>query len=465
MSTEMIAPNVETMENKLMKLTATDEAIADFKERYLGLTIKGVDDKEGLKAVYKARQDVKNTRVSLTKYADSLKQDALAWQRKVNAEEKRVVAELKAIEDYLQEEEDKIEAEKERLRREEELKETQRIQSMIQALVQYNVSVDYAVLKYITEEGFAELLENAKEEHRIAQEKKAEEERLAQIERERIEAERKELEELREKQAEQQRIIDQQREALEEQKRLEFQRRQGVLVAMGMKVNRVTDVYVFEDIVLPRTEVEQSDLEQFLQISKEMETRISKIIADRESAKKARQEEAEKQAAEKARAEAEIKRRWGVLSAMGLIWDGQSFLLNDINVYWTDVVCWTDREFTTHTTDIQAEIEKRRAEATAKREAEIQQARDEAAAKARKEEQERIERENKEKAEAEEKARKAAERKAANAPDKQKLSIYLQQHYIPSPTVKTDEAVYILTEFNNKLQLLLKEFESLVEAL
>ena len=97
----------EEVKQGVVKMNVTDTQIAKMRADYLGLTIKSLEDKQGFKAVYEARQEVERTRVALTKYADGLRQDAQEWQRKVIAEEKRVVGELKEIENHLQAEEER----------------------------------------------------------------------------------------------------------------------------------------------------------------------------------------------------------------------------------------------------------------------------------------------------------------------------------------------------------------------
>lgn len=204
---EVIAQE-KTIDMSIVKLNVTDTEIAKLKEQYLPLVINGIDDKEGLKKVYAARQEVKRLRVSLEKYADELKEDALRWQKKVVAEKNRVVSEFKMIEAHLQGEEDKIAEEKERIRLEEERKEQERIQKRIDRLAEYGYAIDLTFLKTISDDDFEKVVDNAKSEHEKELAAKAEQERLAREEAEKLKAEREELDRLRKQQAEAQRIID-----------------------------------------------------------------------------------------------------------------------------------------------------------------------------------------------------------------------------------------------------------------
>lgn len=192
---------------EVVKLNVTDSEITRMEEEYMGLTVEGIEDKAGLKRVYESRQTVKKTRTGLIKFANELKEKALAWQRKVNAEKDRVVSRLEAIEAHLQGEEDRIEAEKERIRKEAEAKEAARIQARIDTLAAYGFQIEYATITMIDDATFQKVLENARVEHEKELARKAEEARLQAEEAARLKAEREELERLRAEQAEAARII------------------------------------------------------------------------------------------------------------------------------------------------------------------------------------------------------------------------------------------------------------------
>lgn len=192
----------------VVKFNVTDAEIAKLKEQYLPLKINGVDDKAGLKSVYDARQVVKKTRVGVEKFAKEMKETAIAWQKKVNAEQGRVCGELESIEAHLQGEEDAVAAEKERIRVEAEEKEKARIQSRIDKLAAYGFAIDYTLISTIDDIKFSDVLASAKLEHEKELSVKAEAERIQKEEQERLKRERAELEELRRQQAEAQKIIE-----------------------------------------------------------------------------------------------------------------------------------------------------------------------------------------------------------------------------------------------------------------
>lgn len=277
-----------TME--IVKLNVTESEIARMEEEYAGLTVDGIEDKAGLKRVYESRQIVKKTRTSLVKYANELKEKALAWQRKVNTEKDRVVTRLEAIEAHLQSEEDRIEAEKRRIEQEAKDREAARIQARIDKLGAYGFQIEYAMITSINEATFERVLDNARVEFEKDQAREAEEKRLADEEAARLKAEREELDRLRAEQAEAARIIRENNEriAREQQGREEAIRKEE------------------ERLARERREQEEKILAEARRI--EEEKRIAK--AREEAAEAARLkaiEDAKREAEEKERAEKEAQ--------------------------------------------------------------------------------------------------------------------------------------------------------------
>ena len=136
---------------ELTKFNITDIAISELRDRYMGLTIKDLDDKEGLKAVHEARMDVKAKRVEVTKTGKGLREEANAYNKAVIAEEKRIVAMLEPIEAYLDAEEKKITDEKERIKNEARLKEEARIKERTDRLFAMGMTwngVAYVALEF-----------------------------------------------------------------------------------------------------------------------------------------------------------------------------------------------------------------------------------------------------------------------------------------------------------------------------
>lgn len=230
---------LEAPQMDVVKFNVTDSEIAKMKDEYMGLTINGIEDRAGLKKVYDSRQIVKKTRTSLVKHADELKEQAIAWQKKVNTEKNRVVSELEAIEDYLQAQEDEISAIKEKIKAEAEEKERARIQDRIDKLAGYGFQIDFMTISVIDDAGFEKVLNNAKIEHEKELAQKAEAEKLAREKEAQLKAEREELEKLRAQQAESQRIIDEHNARIAQEQRdkeEDIRREQQRLEAEGKRI-------------------------------------------------------------------------------------------------------------------------------------------------------------------------------------------------------------------------------------
>jgi len=176
------APQLLTFPDEQSQLAAfsqsvSDAAIATMAEQYLPLTIADVNDTAGFKQVHEARMVVKSKRVEVEKVRKMLKADALEWGRKVDSEAKRLTGLLEPIESHLESEEKRIQDEKERIKNAARLKAEAEARAKAEA-----------------------------EAARLKAEQEAEAERL-RIEREKLEAERRAMEEeKRQVEAEQQRL-------------------------------------------------------------------------------------------------------------------------------------------------------------------------------------------------------------------------------------------------------------------
>jgi hypothetical protein len=202
---------------EVLKFNVTDAKISELSEQFMSLIIKGIDDKEGFKAVYSARQTVKALRVEVEKTRKALVEDAVKYQRDVNGEAKRISEQLTPIEQHLQGEEDKIESEKLRIKKEAEDREIKRVQARIDALSKYGFAVDYNEVKLATDAEFEAKLSDAKIAYEAEQLRQQNIKQEQEIEAERLAKERKELEELRAQQREAQSIIDAENDRIREE--------------------------------------------------------------------------------------------------------------------------------------------------------------------------------------------------------------------------------------------------------
>lgn len=193
--TEVLSPE-KKIEQALASNNVTANVIAKLKEDYLPLSINGIDDVEGYKAVDEARKVCKKLRNLAENICKTEREPAIAYQKAVIAKEKEITSEISVVEKSLEAKQAVIDHEKEQLK----LAEAKRIEDELNAkiearanqLLSYGVTGDYNTLKFSTDDQFALLLEKAKvdfhadelrkEQLRIAQEaeaKKLEEQRLA----------------------------------------------------------------------------------------------------------------------------------------------------------------------------------------------------------------------------------------------------------------------------------------------
>lgn len=228
----------------------TDAAISELKTRYISLSIKDIEDKEGYANVRAARIDMKGYRVSVDKRRKELNEEALKHQRRINAEAKKITDQLTPIEDYLAKQEQEYNDKIEQIKREKEAliaaKRQERINKMLSIGFSFN-GVSFVsqwsteqhmceAIQFMPDETFAAFFVLAEKEYLVYQEEK----RLAQIaadelaakqkaeheeyqrilaeERARVakeqEAENKRLAEQRAEQQERERVIAEKEEAL-----------------------------------------------------------------------------------------------------------------------------------------------------------------------------------------------------------------------------------------------------------
>lgn len=194
--------SIETEE--LSKFRRQDAAIAKLAEKYLPLTIDGVNDKQGFKAVHDARMVVKKTRVAVEQTRKELKADALRYGQTVDAEARRLTALLEPIESHLQAEEDAVEQAKQKIKQAAEDARRMALKMRINALTNCGYLCDDPVaIGDMTDQQFETILAAARldsiERDRIAtieKERLAVESEVRRIEAEKLAAERERLEKI-----------------------------------------------------------------------------------------------------------------------------------------------------------------------------------------------------------------------------------------------------------------------------
>lgn len=242
---------------KVVPMPVSDEKIGELREAFSSLS---ADTSVGYKEVKKAIQVCVKTRTSIDKKRQELNEEALLWQRTVNAEAKRLTGLVEAIEDPLRAKKQVADDEAERIKKEYEAKHQTWLQGRLNECLQVTgspCSIDFAETasddqwKALLAEGAlalqARVMEDAKrraieesERQKMAEEIEA---MRMKIESERLEAKRlqEELDQLRREkaereQAERERLEAIERERLAEQERLEREanenQRQGAITSI-----------------------------------------------------------------------------------------------------------------------------------------------------------------------------------------------------------------------------------------
>lgn len=191
-------------------------------------------DKNTLKEVHtvrmklqKARTKITADRKSFTAHLDETKKSAIAI-------ETELIALIEPVEKKLDEIQTKYEEEQERIKKEEQEREEKILQERLNELNKYNVILDVAEVKKMTQERFRSMADTYKQkfEEREAERVKAEEEKKKQEEKEReeLQKQKEEQEKIAQEQAEKARELAEKEKAMkdkeEEQKRQEDERKQ-----------------------------------------------------------------------------------------------------------------------------------------------------------------------------------------------------------------------------------------------
>lgn len=193
--------------NEIKKFNIADAAIAEMKKQYSGLTISGIDDKEGYKKVHAAWQIVRGKRLQVEKVHKIIKADYLVVSRAIDGEKNRLLDLISPLENSLNNELERIdgliEAEKQKAEREAQERLQTRVATLLDNGMQFNgsfyaigetISIDVVTLKNYKDAEFTALLERVKAENTKLIEAKAEAERQEREERERIQKQKEENE-------------------------------------------------------------------------------------------------------------------------------------------------------------------------------------------------------------------------------------------------------------------------------
>lgn len=267
------------------------EHIQELAQRYMPLAVQGVSDKKGLEVVHAARMEMRNLRVSIEKRRKELKADSLEYGKKVDEAAKALTKLIEPIESHLEKEEAIVEREKERLRREEEVKRQAKLQQRLDQLTAVGAMRHPSVVEILTDEEFADTLENCTREFEEKQAREAAEAEQRRQEQERLELERAELA----------RIKAKQEEELAEARRQEEERLSAEREALEIERRKQAEEQARVDAERARLDAEKQRL------ADEEAERQRQIELEKAKAEAA--ERAKREAEERARTEAEEAQR------------------------------------------------------------------------------------------------------------------------------------------------------------
>lgn len=200
-------------------------------QQYAELTIAGVNDTKGYKAVSEARKELKRDRVAIENRRKELKADALEYGRKVDAMAKRLTALLEPTERRLESEEKRIDDEKERLRKEAELARQRAIQARVDRVVALGVSFEIVKVQALADEEFEAYFAELSDVARQVAERKAEEDRLRREEQRRLREEREAIERERVRLDAERRRLEAEEQANEQAARAALRERESTIPA------------------------------------------------------------------------------------------------------------------------------------------------------------------------------------------------------------------------------------------
>jgi len=377
---EEISPLEQVIETTLVKNNVTDAVINALIEKYSGMKLKSVDDKEGYAEIKEARKEVRKIGILVEKCCKLGREDAIKVQKLWLAKEKQVLEKIDKVQVPLDAEIKKYEDEVARKEQEERDRQEQKYMARQTTLLKMEAIYEN---NSFTLGNVSYEVNNIRE----ADDEIWEETMLPKYRREweKIEAVRAEEERKKEEAAAK---LREEQEKLEKEK-AELARQQAEMQKQMEEMNR-------------------------LRLEKE---RLEQAQKEREAATLREKHEAQNKA------------RMQQVMALGLIYSGQyeSFVFEDVNVANVDIVTMGQSAWDKMITDITPVIADRKA-AAAKREEEKRLAEiEEAKQKAIREEQERVEREKKEAEAKRIEEEKQRQEMADKASDKEKWATTVQQ--------------------------------------
>jgi len=203
---------------EIVKYNVNEAEIAKLSDIYMNLTIKDLDDTEGLEAVHSGRMVMVKHRTSIDKLRKRSNEDAQTFIKTNNTNAKKLLALMEPIETHLKTEEDKITKEKERIRAEKEKLEMEKNQKRVDDLFAVGVVLPYIDVAMLSDEDFAKLLVESTVKHNEKLQLLEVERKAKEAEEKKLAEERAELEKIKKEQTEKEEKLVADREAIEAEK-------------------------------------------------------------------------------------------------------------------------------------------------------------------------------------------------------------------------------------------------------
>lgn len=333
----LIQPPVQvTIEQKAAQEVARFDVarswIAEKKEAYKALSIAGIDDKEGQKAVKEAWQEIRNKRLDVDKSHKAIKGDYLKITQAIDKEKRELTELLEEIETPLKSELDRIEAEKEAIKQKAEREAQAKLQGRVTELLNngmaFNgnyyaigatISMDVVTLKNMNDEDYTTFLGRVQAENAAIVAAQEEKERKEREDREALEKQRQQQIEQQRQLEEQQRQLKAQQEEIDRQKReakeARTKARSYMLEALGMFYSYADTGWQFRTADCGTVSILRASVENLEGAEWESEldniknqVKFTKSLQFEKDQEKAKQERESREKAEKERQQAEARR-------------------------------------------------------------------------------------------------------------------------------------------------------------
>ena len=393
----------------------TEKSLSKLAKECSAIKINGIDDKAGYKLAKEKRAFVVKQRTKLEARRKGLVENAIKFQRDINAEAKKYTEILRSIEDPLDSEIKRIdemkEAEKKAAELAKEKSANERINKLIDEGLQFtgeyytigDISISVVDVRSMSEETFNTLFEKVKETADKIKKAQEEAQQAAQLEK------------------------------LRHSRSME-------LLKSGFNFNPETSCYLVGDHSTVNesnlAEITEDEYIQLLESGKNEIKRIADEAAARKHAEEAeakrkadelaeaqrkidednRRLESEKQALIKQKEDARIKQ----VANLGLIYNGESFVYKDENISMIEIKTLSDQDFNMVLSQVGGRLAELKEEQRLADEKAEQDRKDAAAAQAKSDQEAREAKAAKEKAD-----REAAEQlKKDQAPDIEKINLF-----------------------------------------